>query len=203
MAGEGEVDPEVTIDDVARGAVDEHLGDPADLAQGAGEGSLLVLGVGPPVPRVRDQFPGRHVGMPDDPIPPGGRGRQVGSTLHRGASGVMDAHRIARRATTSERTNAMDELRKCIGSARFGIEPHEAPVADFPVQPSQKDGLGRLCKVHWKAYTTALRKAAAAAKTEATPVAETEPGPPVTKPSRRAKAKDATPVLDVEEASAE
>lgn len=23
-------------------------------------------------------------------------------------------------------------LRKCIGSARSGIEPHEAPVEDFP-----------------------------------------------------------------------
>jgi hypothetical protein len=54
----------------------------------------------------------------------------------------------------------MAELRKCIGSTRFGIEAHEAPVEDFPVQPSQKDGLGRMCKVHWNQYTGALRKAA-------------------------------------------
>lgn len=54
----------------------------------------------------------------------------------------------------------MADLRKCIGSATFGIEAHEAPPADFPVQPSQKDGLGRMCKVHWNQYTNALRKAA-------------------------------------------
>ncbi|HEV8281903.1 MAG TPA: hypothetical protein VGQ02_08605 [Candidatus Limnocylindrales bacterium] len=60
----------------------------------------------------------------------------------------------------------MAELRRCIGSARFGIEAHEAPVTKFPKQPSQKDGLGRMCKTHWNQYTTALRKAAAAAKAE-------------------------------------
>ena len=43
----------------------------------------------------------------------------------------------------------MADMRKCIGSAKFGIEAHEAPVADFPTQPSQKDGLGRMCKHHW------------------------------------------------------
>jgi hypothetical protein len=42
----------------------------------------------------------------------------------------------------------MAEMRRCIGSARFGIEPHDAPIEDFPKQPSQKDGLGRMCKVH-------------------------------------------------------
>ena len=49
-------------------------------------------------------------------------------------------------------------LRRCIGSARFGIEAHEAPVEDFPVQPSQKDGLGRMCKVHWNQYTAGLAR---------------------------------------------
>jgi len=75
----------------------------------------------------------------------------------------------------------MADLRRCIGSAKFGIEPHEAPPEDFPVQPSQKDGLGRMCKPHWNQYTTALRKAAVARKaaedgagTEAVP-AEPEP----------------------------
>jgi hypothetical protein len=66
----------------------------------------------------------------------------------------------------------MAELRRCLGSAKFGIEPHDAPVADFPKQPSQKDGLGRMCKRHWNAYTTALRKAALerrSAQAEATP----------------------------------
>ena len=55
-------------------------------------------------------------------------------------------------------------MRRCIGSATFGIEAHEAPVADFPTQPSQKDGLGRMCKPHWREYTNALRKAALARK---------------------------------------
>ena len=59
----------------------------------------------------------------------------------------------------------MADMHKCIGSAKFGIEAHEAPVDDFPAQPSQKDGLGRMCKPHWKQYTSALRKAALARKT--------------------------------------
>ena len=58
----------------------------------------------------------------------------------------------------------MAELRKCIGSKRFGIEPHEAPVPDFPSQPSQKDGLGRMCREHWNAYTTSLARDAKARK---------------------------------------
>jgi hypothetical protein len=58
----------------------------------------------------------------------------------------------------------MADLRKCIGSAKFGIEAHEAPVGDFPAQPSQKDGLGRMCKPHWNQYTKELRKAALARK---------------------------------------
>ena len=39
-------------------------------------------------------------------------------------------------------------MRRCIGSTTFGIEAHEAPVDDFPVQASAKDGLGRMCRVH-------------------------------------------------------
>ena len=58
----------------------------------------------------------------------------------------------------------MTDMRKCIGSTKFGIEAHEAPVGDFPAQPSQKDGLGRMCKPHWNQYTKELRKAALARK---------------------------------------
>lgn len=54
----------------------------------------------------------------------------------------------------------MAEMRRCAGSAKFGIEAHEAPIEDFPKQASQKDGLGRMCRVHWNQYTTALRTAA-------------------------------------------
>jgi hypothetical protein len=76
----------------------------------------------------------------------------------------MDVRPNARSALASERTTDMADVRRCIGSAKFGIEAHEAPVTDFPAQPSQKDGLGRMCKPHWNQYTTALRKAALARK---------------------------------------
>ena len=75
----------------------------------------------------------------------------------------------------------MTALRTCIGSAKFGIAAHDAPADDFPVQPSQKDGLGRMCKSHWNQYTSALRKAALARKAAGggavTEVAPTEPEP--------------------------
>jgi hypothetical protein len=64
------------------------------------------------------------------------------------------------------------EMRICIGSKRFGIEPHEAPVADFPKQPSQKDGLGRMCKTHWNQYTAGLARDAKARKAAETPGAD-------------------------------
>lgn len=62
----------------------------------------------------------------------------------------------------------MADTRKCIGSARFGIEPHEAPIGDFPKQLSQPGGLGRMCKAHWKAYVNGLT-ADRKAKADATP----------------------------------
>jgi hypothetical protein len=67
-------------------------------------------------------------------------------------------------------TRKKTELRTCKGSARFGIEPHDAPVSEFPNQPSRKDGLGTMCTEHWRAYVKALRearKAAAASGPEA------------------------------------
>jgi hypothetical protein len=67
--------------------------------------------------------------------------------------------------------------RRCIGSTRFGIEAHDAEASDFPVQPSQKDGLGRTCKLHWRAYTNALRKAAVARKAEIAEAPGLEPEP--------------------------
>jgi hypothetical protein len=70
----------------------------------------------------------------------------------------MDERPNARTALASERRNDMADLRRCIGSQRFGIEAHEAPIADFPVQPSQRDGLGRMCKPHWNQYTSALAR---------------------------------------------
>jgi hypothetical protein len=73
-------------------------------------------------------------------------------------------------------TQTTTQTRRCIGSTRFGIEAHEAPADEFPEQPSQKDGRGRMCKPHWRAYTNALRKAAVARKAaEPTEPAEPEP----------------------------
>ena len=65
--------------------------------------------------------------------------------------------------------------RRCIGSTRFGIEAHDAETSDFPVQPSQKDGLGRMCKPHWREYTNALRKAAVARKAADEPTLTEDP----------------------------
>ncbi len=54
------------------------------------------------------------------------------------------------------KTSDTAEMRKCIASAKFGIEAHEAPVTEFPAQPSQKDGLGRMCRPHWNEYLVAF-----------------------------------------------
>ena len=56
-------------------------------------------------------------------------------------------------------TRKTTELRTCKGSARFGIEPHEAPIDEFPKQPSRKDGLGNMCTEHWQTYVKGLREA--------------------------------------------
>ncbi len=90
----------------------------------------------------------------------------------------------------------MAKMRRCIGSAKFGIEAHEAPPADFPVQPSQKDGLGRMCKPHWNQYTSALRKAALARKAEGaeTPAAAKAA---TTKPARKRRSKTDQPMAHI------
>jgi hypothetical protein len=46
-------------------------GYPADLAEGAGQGSLLLGRVAPPVVWVGHQLGGRHFGVADDPVAPG------------------------------------------------------------------------------------------------------------------------------------
>jgi hypothetical protein len=66
--------------------------------------------------------------------------------------------------TTKMTTTKATEVRHCKGSARFGIEPHEAPVSEFPAQPSRKDGLGTMCTEHWRAYVKGLREGRVAAK---------------------------------------
>ena len=87
----------------------------------------------------------------------------------------------------TKRKAQAEGLRRCIGSVKFGIEAHDAPVGDFPVQPSQKDGLGRMCKPHWREYTTALRRASTPPKAAPASIAEVDRAT-----SHRADAKGAT-----------
>jgi hypothetical protein len=120
----------------------------------------------------------------------------------------MDAHPVVKSAAASERTTAMAEMRRCIGSARFGIEAHDAPIEDFPKQPSQKDGLGRMCKAHWNVYTAGLardakaRKAAPAATEPAAATAEgeatSEPEVPVAEPSPKRRRPKPVPVAEID-----
>jgi hypothetical protein len=113
----------------------------------------------------------------------------------------MDVRRDARSASASEGATDMAEttMRRCIGSKRFGIEAHDAPVEDFPNQPSQKDGLGRMCRKHWNVYTAGLARDAkarkAAAVDDAALAVPEDPGisPGEPEPSRKHR-RDATPV---------
>lgn len=66
-----------------------------------------------------------------------------------------------------------DTMRTCIGSEKFGIPRHDAPTSEFPIQPSQKDGIGRMCKPHWTLYTRALGADRKARATEAAAPAPT------------------------------
>jgi len=98
----------------------------------------------------------------------------------------------------------MAELRHCIGSARYGIEPHEVAVEDFPAQPSQKDGLGRMCRLHWNAYTKGLARDAKARKAvvpeaESPVLAEPATPEPTLRASRRRARQDAADAGTVEE----
>ena len=87
-------------------------------------------------------------------------------------------------------TTTATGMRRCIGSTRFGMGAHEAPVDDFPAQASQKDGLGRMCRPHWTEYTRALRKASVArkAEVESTPEPIAEPEAPTPRKGRRTQA---------------
>jgi hypothetical protein len=84
---------------------------------------------------------------------------------------------------TKKSTGYATELRRCAGSARFGIEAHEGPVSTFPKQPSRKDGLGTMCAPHWKAYVKGLREARAAGS-QATPEPGAGPAEPLQEPAK-------------------
>jgi hypothetical protein len=103
----------------------------------------------------------------------------------------MDGITPDERERTDRRLTMAAKLRNCVGSTRFGIEAHEAPVDEFPKQPSQPDGLGRMCKPHWKAYTAGLRQDALARKAAAEgPLAEAASSEP--EPTGEMTAKAAT-----------
>lgn len=74
----------------------------------------------------------------------------------------MDVGPGARSVLAREWRTALVDLRMCTGSRRFGIEPHQAPPDDFPREPSQKDGVGRMCRLHWRQYTAGLARDAKA-----------------------------------------
>jgi hypothetical protein len=81
-AGEGELDPEVAIDDVARRLVHEDLGHPADRGERSAQRQPLILGMASPVPGVRHELRWRDVGVADDPVAPCGD-RRCGQRLRR------------------------------------------------------------------------------------------------------------------------
>jgi hypothetical protein len=101
-------------------------------------------------------------------------------TAKDGAAAIAMLDRERKSATAMDIT-----LRRCAGSSRFGIEAHEAPVSDFPKQPSRKDGLGVMCSEHWKTYVKGLREARLAA-------AGTKPQAARPKAAAKPRAKKAT-----------
>ena len=77
-AADRQLHPKVPVDHVARGPVHEHLCHPANLRQRARKGLLQLLGVQPPVGRVRQELLRGVVAMADDPVAPGdGRCRHL------------------------------------------------------------------------------------------------------------------------------
>jgi hypothetical protein len=81
----------------------------------------------------------------------------------------------------------MAKMRRCSGSKTYGIEAHEAPVKDFPVQPSQKDGLGRMCKTHWNQYTAGLARDRKARMADGSYLPRDASKPVAAKPATKAK----------------
>jgi hypothetical protein len=76
--GEGELDPQVAIDEMPGPPVNEGLGHPAHLAERARDGPLLLGRMNSPVGRVGYEPLRPLLAVADDAIAPGGRGRRVG-----------------------------------------------------------------------------------------------------------------------------
>lgn len=103
----------------------------------------------------------------------------------------------------TRKSSSPTPMRRCIGSTRFGIQAHDAPESEFPRQPSQKDGLGRMCKPHWQQYTAGLARDARARKATQTSEPKPEPDPEPTIKRRRGKVRDATADQSAEHAELE
>ena len=73
-----------------------------------------------------------------------------------------------------------------IGSVR--IEAHDTPVDDFPQQSSQKDGLRRMCAIHWNASRPAWPAMPKPARPRQRPKRTRRPTPT----RRRRRSEDAT-----------
>ena len=90
------------------------------------------------------RWAGRDRTEPSSPAAP----RRMVARLDGGMCGPRRTARAAARVTAKMTTPPSEEprmgptLRGSIGSARYGIEAHDAPVQDFPAQPSQNDGPG-------------------------------------------------------------
>lgn len=50
-------------------------------------------------------------------------------------------------------------FKRCAGYAKWGIQPHLAPVDQFQKAASQKDGLDRTCRPHVAEYTRLIKAA--------------------------------------------
>lgn len=85
--------------------------------------------------------------------------------------------------------------RRCIGSERYGITAHVTETGEFPLQPSQPGGIGRMCKTHWNQYTAGLARDRKAANGDApkAPRAAKAPKPEKISVKRERKAKTEMP----------
>lgn len=77
-----------------------------------------------------------------------------------------------------------DDTKRCPGAPKYGIPAHDAPLEAFGKQSGNPDGLTRVCKADWNAYSAKLREAKQAgtfspgrAAVEATEVVAAAPRP--------------------------
>lgn len=52
-----------------------------------------------------------------------------------------------------------DDTKRCPGAPKYDIPAHDAPLDAFGKQSGNPDGLTRVCKADWNAYSARLRDA--------------------------------------------